>query len=93
MRDGSGSGGNETRWWRRRRAVATQVEKEAELPRPAPTGSVDLTAKLNDGLNECQSELLRCQVERSTVSYLSPPCVITIYKYKNAIAAALACEF
>ena len=53
MRDGSGTGGNEMRWWRRRRAVATQVEKEAELPRPAPTGSVDLTEKLNDGLNEC----------------------------------------
>lgn len=54
MRDGSGSGGNEIRWWRRRRAVAVQVEKEAELPRPAPTGSVDLTAKPNDGLNQCK---------------------------------------
>jgi len=40
------------RWWRRRRAVATQVEKEAELPRPAPTGSVDLTAKPNEGLEK-----------------------------------------
>lgn len=30
--------------------VATQVEKEAEEPRPAPTGSVDLTLKSNEGL-------------------------------------------
>jgi len=57
VREGSGSGGSEIRWWRRRRAVAAQVEKEAELPRPAPTGNVDLTAKLNDGLDQCQPEL------------------------------------
>lgn len=54
MRDGSGSGGNEIRWWSRRRAVAVQEENEAELPRPAPTGSADLTVKLNDGLDQCQ---------------------------------------
>ena len=77
------------RWCRRRRAVATHVENEAELPRPAPTGSVDLTAKLNDGLHGCQQNCLMT----SRGSYLSPPCVITMYKYKNAIAAALACAF
>ena len=44
-------GGKVIRWWRRRRAVAMQVEKEAELPRPAPTGRVDLTVKPNEGLD------------------------------------------
>ena len=40
-----------------------QVEYEAELPRPAPTGSVDLTVKLNDGLNQCQPELFGSSIE------------------------------
>jgi hypothetical protein len=81
------------RWWSRRRAVAVQVVNEAELPRPAPTGSVDLTVKLNDGLNQCQSELFVRQLKGSTGSYLSPPCAITMYKYKNVTAAALARTF
>jgi hypothetical protein len=79
------------RWWSKRRAVAVQVENEAELPRPAPTGSVDLTVKLNDGLYQCQPELFVRQL--STGSYLSPPCAITMYKYKNVTAEALARTF
>jgi hypothetical protein len=70
-----------------------QAEYEAELPRPAPTGSVDLTVRLNDGLNQSQSELFARQSKRSTGNYLSPPCAITMYKYKNVTAAALACAF
>jgi hypothetical protein len=31
-------------------AEATQVEKEAEEPRPAPMGKVDRAVKLNEGL-------------------------------------------
>jgi hypothetical protein len=38
------------RWCRRRRAVAAQTEKDAEDPRPAPTGSVARAIKLKDGL-------------------------------------------
>lgn len=36
----------------RRRAVATQVENEADDPSPAPTGRVARTVKLKAGLNE-----------------------------------------
>jgi hypothetical protein len=49
-RDGSGWGGMEIRWWRRRRAVAAQTEKQADEPRPAPIGSVDRAVRLNEGL-------------------------------------------
>jgi len=71
IRDGSGRGGNEMRWCRRRRAVATQAENVAELPRPAPTGSVDLTAKLNDGLNGCQPH---CLIDKPRKSPFAPMC-------------------
>lgn len=49
---GTGRGGIEMRWWRSRMAEATQVENEAEEPRPAPMGKVDRAVKLNDGLAE-----------------------------------------
>ena len=41
------------RRWRRRSAVAAQTEKEAEEPRPAPTGSVARAVKLKAGLWVC----------------------------------------
>jgi hypothetical protein len=40
------------RLYRRRRAVAAQVENEAEDPKPAPIGSVARAVKLNDGLRQ-----------------------------------------
>ena len=41
-----------------------QVEKEAELPRPAPTGSVDLTVKPNDGLNQVSTRAVCSSIEK-----------------------------
>jgi hypothetical protein len=37
------------RWVRRRSTVATQVEKEAEEPRPAAMRRVERTVKVNEG--------------------------------------------
>ena len=58
-----------------------QVENEAELPRPAPTGSADLTVKLSDGLKQCQPELFVCQLKRAQVVTFHPrvpsPCTST----------------
>lgn len=47
---GAGGSGTLMRRCRRRFAVAAQTEKDAEEPRPAPTGSVARALKLNDGL-------------------------------------------
>lgn len=38
------------RWYSKRIVVAAQTEKDAEEPRPAPTGSVARALKLNEGL-------------------------------------------
>lgn len=50
LREGSGSGGIEIRWWRSRSAVAMQTEKDADEPRPAPIGRVARALRLNEGL-------------------------------------------
>jgi hypothetical protein len=77
-----------TRRCSRRRAVATQTEKDAEEPRPAPIGRVARAVKLNEGLRDINIYTRAMETFNETHLLLVP--AMTIYKYKKAKAAALA---
>ena len=64
-----------------------QAENAADEPRPAPTGRVDRTVRLKDGLCDVRTQVPQYD---DKASYLSSPCVRVMYKYKNATAAAWA---
>lgn len=73
---GRGKGGIEMRWCKSNIAVAEQVEKDAEEPRPAPIGNVDRAVKLNEGLRIMISAWR--SYSGGYKPYLSLPCAIII---------------
>lgn len=73
------------RWCSRRSAEAIQAEKAADEPRPAPTGRVDRTVRLKDGLHDVR---ILVSAQNKETSHRSSPCVRVMYKYRKATVAA-----